>query len=1503
MNNKSLLEGDLMSTLIFFYDNYYQSIQLDQLNKDTITVGNDNSHTVTIKNLPFTNGFLSITEDVYGFHVKQNNQLLGKVNPKQFFEWKDINSSKTLKIILFLTIAKDETYFVGNKQEIRFSTESDDSEIVWKSKLHPMSQNFALLKIGQQWVLENYSSSPLYVNGQKKHSRKAIELGDIIFTPFMTICFVEEDLLEINSFEDYESWLPKLKEPESEMKKKYPIYRRTPRMIYDLPKEKVSLSFPSQEHDASNRGLWLIILPPLVMLIVMGIVAMIQPRGIFILITMVMFVMTLITSSVQYFRDRANQKRKQEKRVRVYTAYLENKRHELQELSEKQRFALEFHFPTFERMKYLTNQISDRIWERTLESDDFLQFRLGTGTVPSSFSITLNTNDMANREIDDLIEQSQIIESVYKESSNMPIIANLANGPIGLIGKERVVKKEIHQIIGQLAFFHSYHDLRFILIFDEADYKEIEWMKWLPHFNIPNMYAKGLIYNENTRDQLLSRIYEMVRERDLEEEKDSLRFTPHLVFIITNQKLIEDHVILEYLEGNHRNLGISVIFASDAKESLTDNIHTLVRLLNDTEGDILIQNKKAVSIPFTLDLHKEDDNERFARMLRTLNHQTGMSNSIPNSVTFLEMLNVKDVDALNIQQKWLENESAQSLAVPIGLKGKDDRVFLNLHEKAHGPHGLLAGTTGSGKSEFLQTYILSLSVHFHPHEVAFLLIDYKGGGMAQPFRTLPHLLGTITNIEGSVNFTNRALASIRSELKRRQRLFDQHNVTHINDYTSLYKQQLVNEPLPHLFLISDEFAELKNEEPEFIRELVSAARIGRSLGVHLILATQKPRGVIDDQIWSNARFKVALKVQDANDSKEILKNADAASITVTGRGYLQVGNNEVYELFQSAWSGASYLLENSNGEDEIAIVTDLGLIPLSNISAKETKQKGQTEIEAIVSKIVETQTELGIEILKSPWLPPLGERLFKQPVHSSMEQDHIAIGLIDEPEKQAQTPYHYSLMEDGNIGIFGSTGYGKSTTVLTILLTMAEKYSPEELHFYLMDFGNGSLLPLKQLPHTADFFLMEDVRKMEKFIRMIRVEIVRRKQLLQKMEVSSIKLYNSISEQKLPLMFVVVENFDFIKEELPDFDPHFNQFVRDGQSLGIYLIFTATRITSIRQAVMNNLKTKIVHYLMDHSEAYSVLGKTTLSPEPIPGRAIIKKDEAHFSQIFLPEKGANDFEMLEALKEKVKSLKEKYADYALPTRIPMLPTDLTLTQFTKTVQHVQQPHLFPIGLDEEFVQPVAINLQNYKHCMVLGQSQKGKTNLLKVILNTALQKDIKHIGLVDSFERGLATFADEDIVSYLDSKERLNEWLTEIEDELSFRETAYVNSNLNERKTLQFKPILLVIDDYARFLASLDAKLQERIVKLMKHANYLGFNVIVSGNVNELTKGYDALTTEVKQIRQAVLLMKKSEQTLFTLPYDRKEEEIQAGFGYYVANNKEVKIQIPLSDIERKIYS
>lgn len=1491
----------LLQQLWLFYDENYQRITLSESDFTSLTIGPAIEHDITIQSFPFVDGPFTLKKDDKGFVVYNEGKLLGRITDDEGLTIEQ--KEKEIHLYTSSALPFSNTYYIDFDNEVSFDTQLDIATFQRLKTSFPKveSGHFSLNKIKDGWIIKKDFGCPLYVNGKVVESNTILAEGDVLQWAFMEMRLLQKDLLEVTASVPYNTKLSVIDVPQSEMLQMYPDYRRTPRMIYDLPDDKITLTFPTQETDDSGRGLWLIIAPPLVMLVVMGLVAILIPRGIFVIISIMMFLTVLVTSTVQYFRDKKKHKRNAEKRLRVYKAYLENMREELYELSEKQKRVLEYHFPAFEEMKQMTNDLSSRIWERSLESHDFLEFRLGTGNVKSSYEIKLSSGDLANREIDDLLEQAQRMEKVYKEIPNAPITTNLSEGILGLTGKESVIKRELQQIIGQLAFSQSYHDIRFIYIFKDEEYADVEWMKWLPHFKLPHMHARGLIHNEETRDQLLSSLYEIIRERDTDDQKGKSIFAPHLVFIVSDYSLLAEHVILEYLESKHtKDLGISVIFAESAQERMTENVHTLIRYVNDHEGDILIEAGRAVDIPFNLDEFDTTSNERFTRMLRTLNHQIGIKNSIPNSVSFLEMFGVNDVEDVPIAQNWKVNESAKSLAVPIGFKGKNELVALNLHEKAHGPHGLLAGTTGSGKSEFLQTYILSLAVHYHPHEVAFLLIDYKGGGMAQPFKHIPHLLGTITNIEGSKNFSMRALASINSELKRRQRLFDQYTVSHIDDYTTLYKEGKAMEPLPHLFLISDEFAELKREEPEFIRELVSTARIGRSLGVHLILATQKPGGVIDEQIWSNARFRVALKVQDVSDSKEILKNGDAASITVTGRGYLQVGNNEVYELFQSAWSGAPYKEEVLEGEDDVAIVTDLGFYPLSGIATNvKKKSSGITEMEAVTAKIAETTAHLNINKVASPWLEPLALRLEKQLDMPTIESG-FPIGMIDEPEKQSQSPIAYNWTKDGNLGVFGSSGYGKSTTMLTTLLGLAENLSPEQAHFYLLDYGNGSLLPLKQLPHTADYFTIDETLKREKLVKLIKEEIAKRKIAFQQSEVSNIHMYNKLSTEKFPLLYLVVDNYDIVREEMEELETQLIQFGRDGQSLGIYLFVAATRVQSVRQSLMNNLKTKIVHYLMDTTESFTVIGRVPFDLEPFPGRAIVKKEDADFAQIYLPASGEDDYEVLESIKKKVNQLRTQFLAESLPLPIPMLPLELTTTSFTSYLDGKKKDGFVPIGLDEDTVQPIFIDFKKNRHCLLIGQVQRGKTNTITWMLQTLLEQATGFIAIFDSFDRGLSRFAEYDAIDYLETKENLADWITRTEQYYAEIERSYLE-NIQQGKPVQITLSYFVIDGYTRFLQVADIGIQDRLAKLMKRYAHLGFNVIMSGNNAEITKGYDAFTNELKLVRQALVYMKKSEQNLFTVAYERKEAELPIGFAHYILNGNATKVKIPLSELERTI--
>ena len=648
-------------------------------------------------------------------------------------------------------------------------------------------------------------------------------------------------------------------------------------------------------------------------------------------------------------------------------------------------------------------------------------------------------------------------------------------------------------------------------------------------------------------------------------------------------------------------------------------------------------------------------------------------------------------------------------------------------------------------------------------------------------------MGTITNLDGAQSM--RALASINAEIHRRERLFGEFEVNHINQYQKKFKNGEATEPLPHLFLISDEFAELKVNQPDFIKELVSIARVGRSLGVHLILATQKPSGVVDDQIWSNSRFKIALKVADRSDSNEMLHTPDAAEITQTGRAYLQVGNNEVYELFQSAWSGADYQPDKDDmgiEDHTIYLINELGQYEilnedLSGLEDVDEIKEVPTELDAIVHHIQLLCKEQEIPPVPQPWLPPLKERIALdeleevQPTVAWAQEKPLSVllGMADIPQAQKQEAVSINLSKDGHILLYGSPGTGKTTFLQTAGMDLARKFSPKALTMYLMDFGTNGLAPLSKLPQVADTMLLDQTEKISKFVRIMERELNRRKKLLADYGVGTLDLYRQASGQEEPAIVILLDSYEAFKEEAYEAEL-FKLLVRisrEGLSIGVHLLMTAGRQTNLRAQLYSNFKHQLSLPQNEAGEVRAIVGSTPLAMtmEDIKGRALMKREEVDVIQLALPVYGANDTQVLNNLRQEVASLQEAWTGQR-PSAIPMVPEELTMEEFLNLpdVQEAIENNQIPIGLELEMVGSVNISLSKFKHMAYVSNAEDAFDNITHHLLKTILRMPNVHMMLIDAFQEYEA-YSDQ-VKTYVGSKKELsdigNQLIYEIERRL-----------------------------------------------------------------------------------------------------------------------------------------
>ena len=1360
--------------------------------------------------------------------------------------------------------------------------------------------------------LRNPEKQRLYINGvltQREYvSYKLgdhLKIGNVFFV-------INEDIVTV--YGDHTAYKTHLTptNPETSHLRNFPNYYRSPRLIHRVVEEKVDLTPPKEPSKMSKGSLMAVIMTPLMSLAASVAMILIMNRGPFVYIMIATTLVTMITSIMKYISDKKQLKIENKEKDALYESYLLRTRKRLESHRTKEIKALAYHHPSISDLAEQVRVYSSRIYEKDRIDEDFLQLTMGSAFDKSSLSISLKDNEIEVVK-DQRVNEIKELKKRYSYLNQKPTTVDLKRSHVGLVGDPEEIHHQIKQMLAQITFFHSYHDVEIIMLYNQRFMETFEYVKWYPHMRISAINVRGNIFQEQIRDQILASLTQILKQRKQtrDEEKKMGTFHPHYVIFIDDYSLVMNHSIMEYLQEATTELGFTLVFSAKQKADLPENIKTVVLVEDLKTNRLLMKDGKLVDKSLDSPQVQQVDLETMARDLSVLKHQLGIQSRIPESITFFDLYKIKEPKELGVLQKWQENNSHKTLSVPLGVRGEDDVVSLDLHEKAHGPHGLVAGTTGSGKSEIIQSYILSLAINFHPHEVGFLLIDYKGGGMANLFNKLPHLLGTITNLDGSESM--RALVSIKSELKRRQKIFNDHDVNNIIKYNKLFKAGQAKEPLPSLFLISDEFAELKKEQPEFMSELVSVARIGRTLGIKLILATQKPTGVVDDQIWSNSKFKLALKVQDESDSKEVIKTPDAAYITQAGRAILQVGNNEIYETFQSAWSGATYEVEGEEKQKETFVyrINDIGQEELVNKDLSDLDQDSEsgvkgTQLDVIIDHIEEIHSDLQpVEVMK-PWLPSLGTQLLSPHFTTEIEDvSHhkrldlkIALGMVDIPEKQQQMDYTLDFMKDGNLAMFAGNGFGKSFLLGNIMMSLAIKNSPELLEYYIIDLGNAALIPYANLPHTADYMTFDSEEKLTKFTKLITTLIAQRKKLFAKTMVQNFQMYNQLHpETPLKATVVYLDNYDLVKEMDPAFATFFTRLARDGSGLGIYTVATGSIPSGMRHSTMSQFKNKIAGVLYEKNDYVSVVGRPQhLLPE-IKGRAMVKLEEINTMQLYTPFAFEDVIEYVEKTKTYIQQLKEAYRG-DLPKGIPVLPETFTSNQM-KDYADEKPDILVRAGLCLEEVVNVDSNLFQSSPYVIIGPAKTGKTNVLELYLTQ--MPEGSQIHLFDSPTLHFFNYKDKEEVTYvMDTEESIHQFMESMIAETTRRKEAFHEQTKIEPIPPQtfyngLPKWMIFIDGIEGFVKKVAT--DKQFDGKLKEAFEVGIGLVVT-TVPEQMKATDTITKMFKTATHGVVLGDQGTTTTSVFPVVKKDNPI-FGQGLLFENGNFQRIQIPHTLLEK----
>jgi S-DNA-T family DNA segregation ATPase FtsK/SpoIIIE len=1309
-----------------------------------------------------------------------------------------------------------------------------------------------------------------------------------------------------------------------------PNFWRAPRLLYPLPQREIELYAPPQKPSPPG-SLWAILVPAGLTVTVMVAVLLLSKNTSMLLLSVPMLLVSSVSSFFAYSSQKRAYRKKLVAREQKYRAYLASCRQELEELRQKQCQILLRRDPwPLECLTFVLER-ERTLWARAPEHQDFLQVRLGLGELPSS--IVIKTPKQQDPfDPDPLIQEAQDLAKEYAGLPDVPICVDLRqDGPLGLAGPSAAVWSTARAIAVQLATHHAPDELKIMAFFSPDEEEEWSWLRWMPHVWSEDRKRRFLACGREMAHELLVYLNALLNERQSRLRDAQLgkpvSFPYYIVVFVGDLELILSEPILQRLRSEGTMVGICSVWFAERTKVLPPGCMTLVRVGQDRPFVSFLARQSAYffypdEVPLQLAT-------RFAQAIAPIRLRKPASPAdIPSTLSLLELLHVRVVEDLDILGNWRQSQKVtRSLAVPIGVCAGGEVLKLDLHERVHGPNGLVAGMVGTGKSELLQTLVASLAVHFHPHKLAFVLIDYKGGGMADPFSGLPHILGTINNLQER-GLAIRAVTALNVECERRLRLFAEAGVNHIDDYQQLYYEGRLKEPLPYLVVVVDEFAELKTEQPEVAKEFIRIARIGRALGFRLILAMQKPAGIVDGQIEANTRFRLCLRVAQVEDSQAMLRRPEAAHLSGVGRAYFQVGVNEVFELFQVAWSGAPYEPSALDADDPLDIVeialdgSRRKLFPSREPGGNKERISQLKALMAYLKSVAKTE---GIAPLRGLWLPPLPDKVALQQLprsggwngtgwDTSEKWLNPVVGLLDDPKNQNQRPLALPLRE-GHLAIYGAPGYGKTTLVQTLVMSLALSYSPAEVNLYLLDFGGRLLRQFEGLPHVGAVITADEGERVERLLRYLLQELERRKEAFGRRGVSTLLEYRTVAKEDLPAIVVVIDNYAAFTEAFEEVEDSLTQLAREGGNLGLHLVLTANTSSAIRYKISSNITLAVALYLTEPGEYPGIVGRTEgLSPAAIPGRGLVRGTPAMEFQVALPAEGNTDSERNQALREIVKCLTEAWHGRPVARPILTCPSSVALCELLPTdTEPIRTPEkadgglVVPLGLEVNELQPFEVSLSSGSHYLIAGPPQSGKTTLLQSWLLALAQRyhlDCLRLYLIDSKRLGLNPLAGlPHVGGYAGDVGQVNAILAEVEEQIKARQRAFEASMRGEANEQGRRPeswrwpaLVLALEDLldpSDDLTSSEAK--ERLTALLRQGRRFGLYLLVSGSAYDLaTKGYQEPAKMLRESQVGFMLGGADDSVFSSLrvPLKERGKTLPLGQAYFTFRGHSRRVQL-----------